>query len=76
MNLRSPDAPQPGTRPEGAALRFLRWLIEPPVGPQPGGLGVVRWLLRASVFVVYAMFVGPSDGTGNAGVGPKRGKSG
>jgi hypothetical protein len=27
MNLRSPDAPQPGAGSEGAALRFLRWLL-------------------------------------------------
>ena len=69
MNLGSPDAPQPGARPEGAVLRFLRWLIEPPAGPQPAGSRILRWLLRAAAFVLYAMCVGEYDGHGNAGVG-------
>ncbi len=74
MNFSAPEAPQPGARREGAALRFLRWLIEPPVGVQPAQLRVLRWLLRAVAFVVYAAIAGPDMGHGNAGVGRRSGK--
>ncbi len=57
MNLSASEAPQPGARSEGAAMRFLRWLAEPPVGPQPAGLLVLRWLLRATVFLLYCFVV-------------------
>ena len=65
------DDQSPAARSENTMMRFLRWLIEPPAGPQPRGLLVLRWLLRAGAVVVYAMCVGTVDGTGNAGVGPK-----
>ncbi len=74
MNISKPDAPEPGARPEGAVLRFLRWLIEPPVQPQSAGSRVLRWLLRAGAFLLYAGFAGEVDGNGNAGVGRKGGK--
>ncbi len=76
MNLRFPDAPQSGARSEGAALRFLRWLIERPVEPQPATSRILRWLLRAVAFSLYCMLVGEAGDAGNAGVGPKGGKSG
>ena len=77
MNLPRPDKPQPGARPEGAVLRFLRWLIEPPpVEPQPANLRVIRWLLRAGAFLLYAAIDGSADGAGSGGGGSKGGELG
>ena len=83
MNVSAPDGPQPGAgRSEGAALRFLRWLVEPPVESQPAELRVLRWLLRAVVFLLYCFVVGEVtpgyDGQagGWGGVGRKNGKPG
>jgi hypothetical protein len=76
MNISTPEVPQPGDRREGAVLRFLRWLIEPPVGPQPAQLRVLRWSLRAAAFVLYAAIAGPADGTGNGSAGRRGGKTG
>lgn len=77
VNFGAPDGAQPvAQRSEGAALRFLRWLLEPPVGAQSTGLRVLRWVLRAVGWVLYAAFIGPDDGHGNAGVGRKGGKPG
>lgn len=78
MNLSAPDDSQPGAqRSEGAVLRFLRWLLEPPVGPQSTEMRVVRWLVRAVAWVLYAACVGPDDGHGNGsgGVGHKGGRA-
>ncbi|MBD5605078.1 MAG: hypothetical protein IAI48_08315 [Candidatus Eremiobacteraeota bacterium] len=49
------------SRPDGAALRFLRWVIEPPARPQPVGMRVLRTTLRAIGWVVRALI---GDGTG------------
>ncbi len=61
-------------------MRFLRWLIEPPVGSQPRKFPFLRWLLRAAAFLLYCLVVGEVapgyDGAGNAGVGAKGGKPG
>lgn len=72
MNSGAPDGPEPtARRSEGAVLRFLRWLIEPPVGTQPRGVRVLRWLLRALAFLLYAMLAGETTEAGNAGVARK-----
>ena len=77
MNLSAPDESQPAAqRSEGAVLRFLRWLLEPPVGPQSTGMRYLRWLLRAVAWVLYAACIGPDDGPGGGGVGRKGGKGG
>lgn len=57
------DRSEPGTHPsEGTALRFLRWLIEPPAGPQTPAMRVLRWVLRAVGFVLRALIGDGSDG--------------
>ncbi len=53
MNLSAPCAPQPDARSEGAVVRFLAWLINPPVETQSRELRVLRWLLRATVLSLF-----------------------
>ncbi len=80
MNVSASDAPQPGARSEGTVMRFLRWLIEPPVESQAREVLVLRWLLRAFVFLLFAFFatelseltgfdVGTGSSTGMGGNG-------
>ena len=76
MNRRSPDTSESGAASEGAVLRFLRWLLEPPVAPQSASLRVLRQVLRVVGWIVYAAVVGPDDGHGNGGVRPRGGKPG
>jgi len=61
-------------------MRFLRWLIEPPVGSQLRELRVLRWLLRGAAFLLYCLVVGEVGGfdnqTGGGGVGRKNARPG
>ncbi len=68
MKLSAPDAPEPGARSEGAVIRFLRWLVEPPENSQPRELRVLRWLLRAVGFLLAA-FVAGEAGLNDTGSG-------
>ena len=61
MNISAPDAPQPGAPSEGAVVRFLGWLIQPPDKSQPREMLVLRWLFRAVAFLLCAFVASEVD---------------
>ena len=80
MNISAPDAPHPDPRCEYPVVRFLAWLINPPVETLPRELRVLRWLLRATVVCLFAFVAGEMDlsldSGGMGGDGNKNPKAG